>query len=499
MKSGGQAPEPPAAALVAQARRAYAARQLDVATALCERVLARDRGHTEANEVMGLVALERRELDAAMRRFETCASLAPDAPRYQYLIGRTHVEFGRCREAMPFLDRAIAAVPGSDLYVYNKVVALERLGEHDLARSLLEPLVRGHRVRAPRAALFARLEMHAGRFAEAIDFLRTHLDRADVEPAGRQNLLYALGKAYDRIGDYDAAFAAHREANEIDKPRFDRHAFAALFDRLISVFSSQRLVTLPRSSGASRVPVFVAGMPRSGTTLIEQVMAAHPDGFGAGELPHLDRLATAIAGEIGSARPYPACVLDLDVATADRLADAYVGALEALGGGAHRVVNKSLTNYQHAGLIRLLWPAAAIVFTRRSALDTAVSCYLNPMNARAHPWTKDLRDIGFVCRQHDRLLEHWREVIGDAALHVEYERLVAEPEAHVRRIIDFAGLPWDDRCLRFHESGRAVMTPSYDQVNRPVYDTSIGRWRRYEKHLGPLMAELESGPPMHSE
>jgi hypothetical protein len=236
-------------------------------------------------------------------------------------------------------------------------------------------------------------------------------------------------------------------------------------------------------------------MPRSGTTLVEQIIAAHPGGFGAGELPHLDRLATALAGETGSARPYPACVLDLDVATADRLAGAYVAALATLGLGAQRVVNKALTNYQHAGLIRLLWPAGAIVFTRRSPLDTAVSCYLNPMNARAHPWTKDLRDIGFVCRQHDRLVAHWREVIGDGALHVEYEGFVADPEAHVRRIIEFVGLPWDDRCLRFHESGRAVMTPSYDQVNRPVYDTSIGRWRRYEKHLGPLLAELGESRP----
>ena len=181
---------------------------------------------------------------------------------------------------------------------------------------------------------------------------------------------------------------------------------------------------------------------------------------------------------------------DLDQETVDRLAGQYIAAVTRVGRRARRVVNKSLENYRHLGLIALLCPGARIIHCRRDPMDTCFSCFMGGIKPERLPWVAHLDHLGLAYRQYERLMRHWQSVLDLPVLEVVYEDVVDDLDGQVRRIIDFCGLDFDDRCLRFWESGRAVLTLSYAQVNRPIYRSAVARWRKYEQHLQPLRDAL---------
>ncbi|MHC4991524.1 MAG: sulfotransferase family protein, partial [Planctomycetota bacterium] len=298
------------------------------------------------------------------------------------------------------------------------------------------------------------------------------------------------GSACERNGDYDDAFEAHRAANNAVAQPFDPDAFANLIDRLQDVFTRETLSRLPKPASPSELPVFIAGMPRSGTTLVEQIIDAHPQAVGAGEIGDMQSAANAMQTDIGSLDPYPECVRDLAPEDVELLSGRYLEHLARIGPSAARVVNKSLDNWMTLGLVAVLFPSATIVHCRRDPRDTCVSCYMSNILPQRYPFVTDLGHLGFVYRQYERLMTHWRQVLDLKVLEVTYEGLVDDLEADARRIIEFCGLPWDEQCLRFHASGRVVKTLSYDQVRQPIYRSSIARHQRFERHLGPLLDAL---------
>jgi hypothetical protein len=230
-------------------------------------------------------------------------------------------------------------------------------------------------------------------------------------------------------------------------------------------------------------------MMRSGTTLTEQILASHPQVHGAGELRLFGQITDVLAERLGP-EPYPECVGRLDVALARPLAEDHLGRLRDRGGVARRVVDKMPDNYLHLGLIATLLPKARIVHCVRDPIDTCLSCYFQNF-AGLFPFKHDLRHLGAYCREYQRLMQHWRQVLPVPVLELNYEALTAAPEAVSRRLVEFCGLEWDDRCLRFHETDRPVRTASMLQVRRPMYRSAVGRWKRYEKHLGPLIEALQ--------
>jgi tetratricopeptide (TPR) repeat protein len=477
---------------LARAREAIGAGRHGEARELCLQALRRNKRDLDALELLGIIELDLGVFDAALRHFESCAKLRPEEIKFEYLIGRVQSDQGRAKDAIARFERCLRRDPRSLLYAQSMAVVLERIGEHERARSLLRPFIDEGRATAAMAALFGRLEIHRGRPADAIAFVTARLGDAALALSERQGLLYVLGKAYEKAGDFDRQFAACREANEIAPAPFDPEAYRAAIDELIEVFSAKQLPAIERSRRRDELPVFIAGMPRSGTTLVERIIDAHPAGYGAGELIDLTRLVDRFQVETDAFEPYPACVRELASSECDRLSRAYLDRLRSLSRRARRIVNKALDNVLHVGLISRLWPGARVIYTRRDPRDTCISCYLNPMLPDRCPYVTDLRHLGFALRQQERLVQHWREVIDLPALDVVYEELIDDQEGGSRRIVDFLGLDWDDRCLRYYESDRAVMTLSYDQVSRPIYRSAVGRWRNYERHLGPLLEGLEA-------
>ncbi len=439
---------------------------------------------------MGRVALEQGDFDDALRRLEKCEAARPKEPRVQFYLGRTLLQLGRAREAVARFDRVLRESPGSVSAIHAKALSLERLGEAEAAQALLEPLITAGTEPASTASLYARLTSQHGPAGAALDYLGGQLDRTDRTPSERQGMLYTLAKICDAAGEYDRAFAAAREANEIDPPPFDPAAFREQIRHQMEVFSAASLPRLSVSSVRSDVPVFIAGLPRSGTTLVEQILDAHPLMHGAGELIHLPQLVGALQMELSSFEPYPMCLEDLTPQRATVLGRAYRSHLQSFSPRARRIIDKTLDNAEHLGLISLLLPGARTIVCQRDPLDTCISCYLNPIVARRFGYVCHLRHLGLAYRQMERLLEHWRQVLPLSMTTVVYEQLVNDPAPVSQRLVQFCGLDWDDRCLKFYASGRAVMTLSFDQVNRPVYRESVGRWKHYEKHLGPLIDAL---------
>jgi tetratricopeptide (TPR) repeat protein len=474
---------------VDRARALLAGGDAAQAEAMCRELLAAGPDDAGAAELLGDIAMKRLDLDEARARYLECAERCPDDARFHFLAGRVEAMQGRFDAALPRFDRALQLKPGDRDATEWLAMIREWNGEFSEARAALAPFVAARTETAVMAEVQAKLEIRQQRHRDAVAILARHLE-GKLDADDRHRLGHLAGSAYEKLGAYDDAFAAHAAANRAAARPYDPADLAGLTNRLRAVFTRERLAALPRPAAPSAVPVFVAGMPRSGTTLVEQIIDAHPSAHGAGEIGDIQRTANTMQADIGSIDPYPECAADLEAEDVERLSARYLEHLAALAPGAQRVVNKSLDNWQTLGLIAVLFPRATIIHCRRDPRDTCVSCFMSNILAQRYPYVKDLRHLGLAYRQYERLMGHWQRELDLEILDVTYEALVDDLESHARRIIEACGLPWDERCLRYHESGRVVKTLSYDQVRRPIYRSSIGRYRHYERHLGPLLEAL---------
>lgn len=318
------------------------------------------------------------------------------------------------------------------------------------------------------------------------------LDRAD-EQADRDScaaLHFKLGTLLDKAGQYPAAFAHVQRANELRDHQFDSAAFGAFVDDLIRTFSPEFVRAMARARHGSTRPLFIVGMPRSGTSLVEQILASHPQVQGAGELEDIRLLMAQLPARVQ--QPFPACFAALTPTLCDELAQPYLDRLTQLSAQARYVSNKMPENFLHLGLVAMLFPQARVIHCRRDPLDTCLSCYFNDFSG-SHAYAYDLADLGRYYHHYQRLMDHWRAVLDLPILELDNEALVADQEGMTRRLLAFCELPWDAACLRFYEHDRVVNTLSYRQVRRPITDVSIGRWRHYAEYLGPLKQALGQG------
>ena len=476
---------------VNQARRCLQAGDLDEAERIARQLLKRNRKDANAVQLLGSIALARGAYDDAVAHFRNGVRLNPTVAGLHFLYGKACSMLGRYDDAIASYDAALGLKPDDRLCAGWKAGALERLGKYEQARGVLQPFVDAGTDDADIAELLARIDIHTGNYEAAITGATRHLRKTDTTPAQVTLLNQVKGRAHEKLGRHDLAFKAFQRAHEASDTRgFDADAHERLIDDLIETFSASEITKLVRATDRSARPVFIAGMPRSGTTLAEQIIDAHPDAHGAGELEDLEQVTAGLQLKLNAYDPYPACLSDLTQADADGLAGSYLKRIADLGGRAARVVNKSLENYKHLGLVAMLFPGAKVIHCRRHPLDTCLSCYMGGILPARAPYVTDLRHLGLVYRQYERIMRHWQAVLDVPILEIVYEDLVNDLEGESRRMIDFLGLDWDERCLRYYESGRTVLTLSYAQVTKPIYKSAVERYRHYEQHLGPLKAAL---------
>jgi tetratricopeptide (TPR) repeat protein len=310
---------------------------------------------------------------------------------------------------------------------------------------------------------------------------------SEIAPLEESELCFAIAKYYDDVQDFKRAFQNYKRANELLKPiaePCDREAYKGFIDAMIRIYTREEVARVNGGASNSTKPVFVVGMPRSGTSLTEQIISSHLSAKGAGEM---EFWADAINKREALIKERP-----LDESTRKELAEAYLRILDAKSGDALRIVDKAPVNSDYLGIIHSVFPNARIIYMQRDPIDTCLSCYFQKF-ALSLNFKLDLQDLANYYREHERLMTHWRNVLPPGKmLDVPYEELVADQEGWTRKILDVLDLEWDERCLEFQDTGRAVATGSFWQVRQKIYKSSVQRWRNYEKFIGPLLELKQS-------
>jgi tetratricopeptide (TPR) repeat protein len=353
----------------------------------------------------------------------------------------------------------------------------------------LLPLINSGKAKINAKLAYAEAGASLGNRDDAIVLLEKSLTQSDLTQRERQQIHSVLGKLYDKSGAFDKAFENYRKSNALKQGLFDLQNHIRFIDKLISVHSKEFMASASRADTSTDLPVFIVGMPRSGTSLVEQILASHPAVFGAGELDDIRQISVALPSLLGVSSPYPECLERNNPHSLNKMVDRYVDRLREFSNNAAHITDKMPLNYLYLGLIDLLFPSARVIHIVRNPLDTCLSCYFQEFTT-TNSYAYDLESLGAYYKQYERIMEHWKNVLKIRMLEVKYEELVDDQENISRQIIDFCGLDWDDRVLRFYETKRSVATPSFDQVRQPMYRNSIERWKNYERHLGPLIATI---------
>lgn len=439
-----------------------------------------------ALELQGAIQGKAAEAIAVYRQL---LQVRPDVEAY-YNIGVIYIQQGKFEEALKTYQEAQRIEPDNPRLVAAQASIYEKLGLYDQAYDLVQPFLAAGKKTPELALVLSSLSSRLDCHQEAIDLLELLLAGGDGSSNynSRIHMHFALGKLLDGIGEFDRAFGHYGAGNSLIRHAFDVDAYTRFVDDAIHTFNKDFIGQVPWAMKNSDRLIFVVGMPRSGTTLIEQILDSHPQVHGCGELGDIGNMAYKLASLLDSDEPYPRCLVSLDEQRCNGLAQRYIGRVRQLSGGADFTSDKMPLNFNHLGFISLLFPEAKIVHCTRDPLDTCLSCYFQNFGSANSGlgFTSDLTALGTYYRQYQRLMQHWKTVLDMPILDVRYEDMVANQEEVTRSLLDFCGLPWDQRCLKFYDSGRVASTPSYDQVREPIYRKSVQRWKHYERHLEPL-------------
>lgn len=464
--------------------------KLEEASARYEKALALKPDYPEAHNNLGLALQLQNRLGEAVAQFEQALALQPDHVEAHNNLGIALQEQGKLNEAMDRYKHVLALKPDNAVAYNNLGSTLKELGQfseatvqYERALALKPDYAEAHYNRAE-VVTFRQRDTNV----IALEALASDTNR--LPEAKRLYIHFALAKALDDIGDYARAFEHMFAGNALKRLEidYDETLTQKTFRLISDVFEAGLFNRFPVAGDPSSVPIFVLGMPRSGSTLIEQILASHPEVHAAGELKNLDLLAN------GQTMAYPACISNLDAGGLHHLGEAYLASLPEISPGKSRITDKSPLNFLHVGLICLILPNARIIHTVRDPVDTCVSCFSKPFRYGMN-FSYSLAELGRYYRLYDQLMAHWRSVLPpNAMLDVCYEDVVDNFEEQARRLLDYCALPWDDRCRSFYKTSRPVATASVVQVRQPLFRSSLNRWHRYKDYLQPLLTELETLP-----
>lgn len=435
----------------------------------------------------------------ALVLWQTLLEHDPDDLHARLRTGETLSRLGFQGDAVALYREGVRHLPDSDALWLALAQAEEDNGQRDAARVAYERALALHPDWP--FALSSLLGMLRSQAPDPlVEQTTTLLERPGLSDDDRALLGYALGKVHDGLGQYDHAMKRWHDANAARQRvagQANPNALQQRVDRLIDAFSSDMFSRQTDSGNAAPLPaserfVFIVGMPRSGTTLTEQIIASHPQAFGCGELPDLAMVADTLSMDGKSDARRPDVQALLAPGALHEAIDRYTAAITRHApNDALRLVDKEPLNFFHLGLVALMFPKARVVWCRRDPRDIAVSIYGENF-ALDETLATDLAGIGHYINAQQRLMRHWQAVLPLPILELHYEQLVTHTEAQARHLLEYVGLPWDPACLQFHRNTQAVQTPSRWQVRQPVHARSIGRWRNYEADLAPLFQVLDN-------
>ena len=516
----------PAREMIAKAAEHHRAGRLEEAEGIYREILRRDPRNLEALRLLALIAIDAEHYGQAEKLLQRAVEIAPDFLAAWIDLSRAQLERLDLPAALQSIERAAALNPRSANVQVHVANALARSGRHNeaietyrratelkpdwpagylgLGNALKTVGRQAEAIAAYRRAAVLRPDQSEAwwslsnlktfRFEDAeIEAMERQLESPTLPDEARVQFSFALAKAREDRGELrHAPSSCTSSAIELAAAieNYDPVQTEVINERIIDVFDADFLARHAGCGHPDPAPIFVVGLPRSGSTLIEQILASHSRVDATHELPEVGRLIQGINRERKDRIIYPEAVRDFDDAAWAALGRSYIDETRKYRRGASHFVDKMPNNFASIGLLSLALPNAIFINTRRHPLDTCLSCY-KQLFAKGQPFTYDLTELGEYYLQYDRLMAHWHAVLPGRVLDLQYEQMVADQAGQTRRLLDFCGLPWEDACLRFHETERAIRTASSEQVRLPIYDDSIGIWKNYERELAPLIGILQ--------
>ncbi len=448
-------------------------------------------GFPEARHNLALVYLKLGRPDEALASCRAALALRPQFPEAYQTLGNVLDRLGRLDEAIAAHQRAIALKPEFAAAHFDLGTTLLGYGRLDEALACYRAALALEPAHAEWHRLVSQVVAHAAGDSD-IETMRALHTRSGARPPDRMHLAFGLGKALDDVGQYQEAFDYFLEGNALKRASFDydRTDSERAFADVKASFSPEFFGRGAGAGNPDATPIFVLGMPRSGTTLVEQVLASHPEIVGAGEFTLLNNLVGTLNGGAGPLR-FGAIAERLGGETLNRLGEAYVGQLRAYGGKVRFITDKLPGNFMLIGMIKLMLPNARIIHCRRHAVDNCVSIFKTYFSAVGLRYAYDLGEVGHYYALYRDLMAHWHRVLPGAIYDLDYEKLVGSQESESRALLAHCGLDWRDECLDFFNTARPVHTASAVQVRRPIYKSSIGMADRYRNRLKPLLEAVE--------
>jgi len=460
-----------------QAMQALAQGQVQDADSLCRLVLSERRRDDLAMAILAQVCNATGKYDEGFKLIKKAIAKNNKRADYHGLLADILTTRGDFRDALRSYDKALKLNPSHQGVIAGKANTFLRLNEPKKAIQLVGPFVKNGNEDVGISIVFAKALLESGNPIDASEVLIKHLPAKNESVETRRTLYFTLGKAMEKAGEYKSAFEAYEEGNKLSASGFDLDALVQKHDEIMSVFPADSFSSIPTSTLDTSSRVFIVGMLRSGSTLTEQIIDAHSNGQGLGELETLPRILNEED------------LTTLDVDKLNTIAKRYLDETQNKL-GASVFVDKQLGNYQNIGYIKQLFPNAKVIHCTRNPMSMGLSCFAQKLPPFTNPWASTLHSIGHFYNEYMRLMRHWESVLGKDILQVSYENLVSNQETTTRKILDFCNLEFEEKCLDFWKTGRTVLTLSQDQVRKPMYDSSLARHKNFGDVLNPLSDAL---------
>ena len=457
--------------------------------AIYEQAAVLQPDNAEAHRYLGAALQKMGQTEKAIISYERTLSLRPDSAGVRIDLGRILRKLGKAEEALAQFELARDRIPNNVDAHIDVALTLRQLGQADFAVDRLEQLLD---VKPACGEAYYHISMIKPK-QELILVVEKLLSDSALPKGDAIYCHFALGNLLDSGKSFDEAFGYYLTANSLHRETFDYDPRENIetTDWLIKVYSKDFLQGKQEFGSDSRLPVFIVGMPRSGTTLIEQILSSHALVHGAGEVEAIPAINLSIAQQLEYASPNPELVTLIDKKMIEDCAAQYLQELALHGPTAARITDKLPGNFARIGLIKTLFPDAHVIHCQRDPLDNCISLFFHHFAALTCSF--DLKELGQYYLDYQRLMSHWQNLFPGDIFNVQYEELVMNQEKVSKRLVDYIGLEWDEKCMEFHNNQRNVMSPSNLQVRQPMYKSSMNRWKRYEKHIQPLIDVLQPG------
>ncbi len=454
-----------------------------------------DPNYLDGFTLYGTYLVKNMRYDEALECFGHADHLAPNNLSICEELGYTYLGMGNTDAALIKFNTALEVEPTRLSALIGIENVYQQLGRSDDAIRLCDEIIALDKNKPEGYVLKSKVKKSKPDDNLVEQLLRI-LDQKNLDFKAKLTSNFALGKIYDDHNNYQQAFKYYAKANLLSNEMGEYYPDQArkAVSRIIEVFSEKTFSTNKYLGSVSKLPVFIVGMPRSGTTLTEQIIASHPDAAGAGEVDFWGKAYTAMPLRLNSDTPFPECINEMNTEQAQDIAALYEETLHKIVGKdirPQRITDKMPHNFFHLGLIARLFPNAKIIHTKRDPIDTCLSIFFQNFNEH-HAYATNLSHLGSYYQQYERIMHHWHSLLPGRIMDINYADTIADPEFWTRKLIEHVGLEWNDACLAPHKLERSVMTPSHWQVRQPIYKTSVERWKNYEEFLGPLILALKN-------